>query len=268
MDAVQQVWNAQDYAANSSAQYGWGCELVDKLTLLGDEHILDIGCGDGKLTALLAQRVPTGVVVGIDASAEMVALASERWGEGDRLMFQQMNAQEIRSATDLAGRFDVVFSNSALHWIPDHPAVLAGVHHALRSGGQVLIQTPGAGNCAAFVDAADRVRMMPRWCGYFTDFRFSWLFCELEDYVRWLPQAGFQIDAIERQHKDMCHESREALAGWMRTTWLPYLACVPEGERAAFIDAVVDGYLADVPPDAAGRTHVAMVRLDIAAMKL
>jgi len=268
MDVVQQAWNAQDYAANSSAQYGWGRELMDKLALRGDERILDIGCGDGKLTALLALRVPAGVVVGIDASAEMVALASERWGEGNRLMFRQMDAQEIRSAADLAGRFDVVFSNSALHWVSDPPAVLAGIHHSLRVGGRVLIQTPGTGNCAAFVDATDRVRMMPRWRGYFADFRFPWLFCETEDYACWLPQAGLRIDAIERQHKDMCHENRAALAGWMRTTWLPYLACVPAAEQAAFIDVVVDDYLADVPPDAAGRTHVDMVRLDVAAMKL
>ncbi len=146
MDAAQQVWNALDYAANSSAQYGWGCELIDKLTLRGDERILDIGCGDGKLTALLAQCVPAGVVVGIDASAEMVALASKRWGEGDRLMFRQMDAQEIRSATDLAGRFDVVFSNSVLHWVPDHPAVLAGIHHSLcASGGTGGVHQRGGG---------------------------------------------------------------------------------------------------------------------------
>jgi len=268
MKSVQPIWDAQDYAANSSVQYGWGRELMDMLALCGDEHILDIGCGDGKLTALLAQRVPAGVVIGIDVSAEMVALASERWGEGDRLMFRRMDAQDIRSAADLTERFDAVFSNSALHWVPDHPVVLAGVHAALRAGGRMLIQTPGAGNCAAFVDAADRVRMMPRWRGYFADFRFPWLFYEAEDYAYWLPQAGLRIDAIELQHKDMCHENRAALAGWMRTTWLPYLARVPEAEQAVFIDATVDAYLADVPPDAAGRTHVDMVRLDIAATKL
>ena len=71
------VWNAADYAANSAVQQSWARELIAKLHLRGDEHILDVGCGDGKVTAELARAVPRGSVTGTDASAEMIAFAKK-----------------------------------------------------------------------------------------------------------------------------------------------------------------------------------------------
>lgn len=79
MAAHAHRWNAEDYAANSSAQYDWGRALLERIPLQGHEHILDLGCGDGKLTALLAARVPQGAVTGIDSSPDMLALAQRRW---------------------------------------------------------------------------------------------------------------------------------------------------------------------------------------------
>lgn len=265
MQAVQQTWDAADYAANSAVQAGWGRELIGRLALRGDEQVLDIGCGDGRLTAQLAARLPAGAVLGIDASAAMQALATERWGDGVRLTFRQMDAQAIHAAADLARRFDVVFSTSALHWVADHPAVLTGVRRSLRRGGRLWLQTAAVGNCAAVLTAAEQVCAAPRWRDRFAGFSHPWRFCAQSDYARWLPQAGLRPDRLAIVRRSVWHAGAEALSGWLRTTWLPYLTRLPAAERADFVAALVAAYLHHVPTDAAGRIPVEMVRLEVVA---
>ncbi len=93
-------WNAADYAANSAAQQIWARELIAQLHLRGDEHILDVGCGDGKVTAELARAVPKGLVTGIDASPEMIRFARKTFSPGKHpnLEVQVMDAREISLA--------------------------------------------------------------------------------------------------------------------------------------------------------------------------
>jgi trans-aconitate methyltransferase len=262
MNAVAHCWNAEQYAANSSAQYDWGRALAERIPLQGHERILDLGCGDGKLTALLAARVPKGAVTGIDSSASMMALAQSRWGGGNRA-FVQMDMQALR----FEAAFDVVYSNSAVHWAQDHPAVLAGVQRALRPGGRLIMQAPGIGNCAAFVEAAEQVRAQSEWRSDFDDFCFPWRFVSAAEYANWLPVVDLKVDYLRPMDVDMCHENRAALMGWFRSTWMPYLHRLPEAQRDAFAAAVVDTYLASHPVDVQGRTHVAMVRLEVSAYR-
>ena len=256
-------WNATDYAANSSAQFQWGSELIASLGLEEHEAVLDMGCGDGKLTALIAWQVQAGVVTGIDASDEMVFLAQQTWGHIKNLDFSPMDAQNLT----FHGGFDVVYSNAVLHWVADHPAVLAGVWRALKPGGRMLLQMPAKRNCEQFIEAVDSVRSAPRWRPFFRTFSFPWQFSTEHDYAHWLSDAGLKTQTITTVSKDMCHKSPRQLAGWMRTTWLPYLQCVPDAERDHFVNAVVDKYLCAVPPDEQGRTHVDVVRLEVAAIK-
>lgn len=104
-------WDAKDYAKNSTAQFDWANELIDKLTLCGEEHVLDVGCGDGKVSAALSRRLSAGSVLGIDSSEQMVALAGDNFPQNEygNLSFAQADAR----ALVFDGRFDVVFSNAA-----------------------------------------------------------------------------------------------------------------------------------------------------------
>lgn len=260
----QFCWDAADYAANSAAQYEWGRELISQLGLVSGERVLDVGCGDGKLTALMAQQLVGGAVTGIDASPQMVDLAQQSWGGAHNIVFACRDAQNLA----FESVFDAVFSNAVLHWVPNHPAVLAGVRRALRPGGRMLLQMPASGNCSQFIEAVDRVRAMPRWRRFFRDFTFPWRFSVEDDYIRWLDQAGLDTQRIVTVNKDMCHDGPASLAGWMRSTWLPYLQCVPGVDRGTFVTAVIDDYLRAVPLDAQGCTHVDMVRLEVAATKI
>ena len=263
MTTAQQRWNAADYAANSSAQLAWAEELIRKLDLSGDEALLDIGCGDGKISAQLAQALPQGRVHGIDLSADMIQLARERF-DGRRhpnLRFQQMDATKIQ----LAKGFDVAFSTAALHWVADHPAILRGVHACLKPGGRFLFQMGGKGNAQAVYDALLVVIPQGEWHPFLEDFAFPYHFLAPSDYEAWLPAIGFRLKRAELLPKEMRHPNREGLKGWLRTTWFPYTDCLPEAMRDNFLDAVVDQYLNTHPPDADGQTRVGMVRLEIEA---
>ncbi len=258
-------WDAVDYARNSTAQLGWARELMDKLGLAGSERVLDIGCGDGKVTAEIARLVPGGEAVGIDKSADMVRYASASFAreEWPNLRFTRRDACEL----GFHERFDVVFSNATLHWVIDHQPALRCIARSLKPGGRILLQMGGRGNAAEILALMEHFRAENRWAPYFAGFGQAYGFYGPEDYAEWLPKAGLQAVRVELIPKDMAQHGREGLAGWVRTTWLPYTQRVPEGLREQFVGEVVDRYVESFPPDSDGTVHVRMVRLEVEAVK-
>lgn len=266
MQVANHNWNAEDYARNSSAQFAWALELIEKLALQGNESVLDIGCGDGKVTAYLAHILDKGRVLGIDAAAEMVERAAlhfppERY---PNLSFARMDAAQIV----LSERFDWAFSSAALHWVADHKAVLRSTHSCLKPEGRILFQMGGRGNAKEVSRIVQEVTGRPQWQRYFDGFTFPYHFYGPEDYEQWLAQSGFCPRRVELIPKDMQHQGRQGLKGWLRTTWFPYTDRFPVGLRDVFLDQVVELYTALYPLDAQGNTHVNMVRLEVEAHAL
>jgi trans-aconitate methyltransferase len=261
-------WNAADYAANSIVQQTWARELIAKLNLRGDEHILDLGCGDGKVTAEIARAVSNGLVVGTDASAEMIAFAKKKFPakKNPNLQFQICDARKI-SAKNFAGKFDVVFSNAALHWVDDHEKILRGAAAVLKSGGRLIVSCGGKGNAQDVFVALRPEMRLKRWREFFRQMPTPYFFYAPDDYKKWLPKFGFKIQKIKLAPKDATYGGAEGFATWLRTTWIPYVQRVPENLREEFIAAVTQRYVAKHPPDADGKVHVRMVRLEIDAMK-
>jgi trans-aconitate methyltransferase len=258
-------WDAGDYAENSAAQQTWAKELIGRLTLSGNETVLDIGCGDGKVTAEIASLLPDGEVLGIDSSEVMISLATQTF-PSDRytnLCFEHQDA----TALDFFNRFDAAFSNAALHWIIDHRPLLQGLQRALKPGGRVVVQMGGKGNAAQVISAAEAVLQSDRWHPYFRSFAFPYGFYSPEEYRPWLEEAGFQVASIDLKPKDMVHESASRFKGWFRTTWLPYIERVPQKMRERFVDQVVQTYTETFPPDEDGRIHTPMQRLEYIALK-
>ncbi len=260
---TSQQWNARDYAQHSSAQLRWAEELIPKLGLRGHESLLDLGCGEGKITALIADRLPQGRVLGLDLSPEMIALAAAQFPPSTHpnLAFLQMDVSRIA----LGQVFDIAFSNAALHWVADHLAVLRGVRACLRPEGRILFQMGGRGNAAGILAALEEVLTRPHWADHFRGFANPYSFYGPEQYEDWLPQAKFRPLRLELVPKDMQHPDAAGLLGWLRTVWFPYTDRLPGDRREAFLGEVVETYLAAYPADSAGRTHVAMVRLEVEA---
>jgi trans-aconitate methyltransferase len=258
-------WDAVDYGKHSKVQYQWAQELIAELQLRGCEAVLDIGCGDGKVTKGIAERLPHGYVIGVDRSEDMITFARKRYSKQAfrNLIFRKLDVREW----DFESQFDVAFSNAALHWIVDHRPLLYRVKKALRPNGRILFQMGGKGNAAGIISVLDDLLTSKRWKRYFLDFDFPYGFYEERDYGGWLAQVGLVADSIRRIPKEMKHVGREGLAGWFRTTWQPYIARIPAAMRKEFISEVIDGYLKAHPLDQEGKSRVGMIRLQVAAHK-
>lgn len=258
-------WNAEDYARHSSGQEAWGAELLASLELRADDEVLDVGCGDGRLTAAIASRVPKGRVVGVDSSIDMVRHASARFvgAAHSNLHFEQADA----AALPFADAFTVVFSNAALHWVRDHGPVISGIARALRPGGRLVAQMGGAGNVATVIASFEAVMQQPRWGSDFRGFESTYGFHHPQDYASWLSAAGFEVHEARLIPKDMVHADRAAFVGWLRSAWHPYTSPVGAADRPAFIEAVAAEFLAANPADAEGRIHVPTMRLQVRARK-
>jgi trans-aconitate 2-methyltransferase len=259
------VWNAEDYARSSAGQQKWARELIAKLHLQGNERLLDIGCGDGKVTAEIASYLPRGTVLGVDSSPEMISLAQSLYPTVDypNLCFQLADA----SALNFDNEFDVVFSNATLHWVLDHRPVLKGIARSLTPNGKVLLQMGGRGNAARVAEAMDEVCSRPEWRERFAGFQFPYGFFGLDEYQAWLTEASLVPVRVELIPKDMAHADRDAFEGWLRTTWLPYIQRVAEHRRQDFVKQVVDAYLVANPVSPDGVVHLQMVRLEVEVEK-
>jgi trans-aconitate methyltransferase len=253
-------WDAADYHRSASAQTGWGRDVHARLDLRGDEVVLDLGCGDGRLTAELAARLPRGAAIGVDADPDMIAFA--------RRTHARENVSYVRAdvrAFDLARRADVIVSTACLHWVAEQEEVLRRCRAHLAPGGRIRFQLGGRGNCAEIFQAAEAVAAHPRWARWLSPLPMPWHFRGPEEWLPWLEQTGFRPGRVELVPKDMVHGSRAELGFWLRTTWMPVLERVPAPLRPDLVDAIVARHVAVHPLDAEGRTHTGMVRLEVEA---
>lgn len=259
----QYRWDAKEYAKHSSVQQVWARELIAKLQLRGNESLLDIGCGDGKITAEIASLLPEGDVIGVDNSPDMVALARKHFPQSrhPNLSFELVDASHLR----FEKQFDIVFSNASLHWIKDHKPVLSGIQKSLKADGRVFLQMGGKGNAEGILSVLDTITIEKTWKRYFSDFEFPYGFYEPAMYTQWLKEAHLVPLRVELLPKNMSYRDKDGLAGWVRTTWLPYTDCVPVHRREEFISRIVATYVEKSPLDNGGYVHVDMVRLEVEA---
>jgi trans-aconitate 2-methyltransferase len=259
------VWNPADYSKNSSNQFAWAKELIPKLKLKGDESIFDIGCGDGKITAEISRVLPNGKIVGVDNSSDMIKLADQNYPKDDyaNLSFQVMDAQELTFRSE----FDIAFSNAALHWIANQKPVLNGVNLSLKAGGRLLFQMAGKGNAKDILSIIDKLAAVKPWSKYLAGMQFPYGFFSTEEYEKFLNEAGLTPIHLALFPRDMTFPNTEGLAGWVRTTWLPYTQRIPQEMRDGFVKEIVTSYLAAHPADKAGTIHLAMMRLEVEAIK-
>lgn len=264
-------WNAEDYYKSSEEQQKWARELISKLSLNGNEKVLDIGCGDGKVTAEIANVLSYGFVLGIDNSKEMIEFANKNFPKEKfpNLSFMLIDAKELNynEKFNYENWFDIVFSNAALHWIIDHLPVLKGIERVLKPSGKVLLQMGGKGNANDVIEIMNEIIRKEKWKKYFLDFSFPYGFYDVDDYKNFLKQTCLKAIRIELIAKEMNHKSIEKFTGWIRTTWMPYTQKVPQKLRDEFIDEIVNMYITKHPPDKNGHVRVKMVRLEVEAEK-
>lgn len=179
-------WDAGTYDRVSEPQLAWGLTVLERLSLRGDERVLDAGCGTGRVTAEMLARLPAGEVVAVDASAAMVEHARETLGS--RAQVIQADLLDLH----LDEPVDAVFSTATFHWILDHARLFERLHALLRPGGRLVAQCGGEGNIANFLAAAERVGSAPPYAEHLAGMTQEWRFASPATTSGLLKRAGFE----------------------------------------------------------------------------
>jgi trans-aconitate 2-methyltransferase len=234
VNAPVRAWDADAYHRVSGPQVDMAQAVLDRLELAGDEVVLDAGCGSGRVTRLLLERLPRGRVIAVDASEEMVARARVELA-GTRAEVRPADLASLR--LEPGEQVDAVFSNAVLHWVPDHDAAFARLAAGLRPGGRMSIQCGGSGNVAGVHAAALAAAADAGLADRFEGWPGPWNFAGPEKTERRLRAAGF--DDVRCWLQPWIVEPDEPRA-YLETVCLgPHLERLDGGEHARFLDAVM-----------------------------
>ena len=229
MTSKPRDWDAATYDRISDPQTRWGTAVLDRLALDGDETVLDAGCGSGRVTELLADRLPRGRVVALDASPAMIDEARRRLARfGDRIDY--LVADLGRPFAVPGGTVDAILSTATFHWVPDHDALFRNLAAVLRPGGRLAAQCGGAGNIASI-----RAVLATIGDGWLGDSHFE----TPEATAERLRAAGF-VDIETWLHPEPTRfEAGEPFETFLRTVVLgPHVDRLPANERDAFVHEV------------------------------
>lgn len=241
-------WNAETYHRVSTPQFTWGLAVMDRLPLEGSETVLDIGCGSGRLTHFLVERLPRGRVVAIDGSENMLRTAREylRPLHGDRVRFLRADA----AALPLASAADAIFSTATFHWVLDHDRLFRSLFAALKPGGRLVAQCGGGPNIKRTRNRVTALMHAPEFAAYFEGWRSPWLYADADTTAGRLLTAGFTDVATSVHPEPTVFESEAAYREFITNVIChPYLAALPTAElRTRFIDRIAEQAARDTPP--------------------
>ncbi len=241
-------WSSEAYARDARFVSDLGQPVLDLLAPRPGERILDLGCGDGALTAAIAEAGAR--VLGLDSSEDMIAAARRRGLEAEL-------GDACRLAYERA--FDAVFSNAALHWMTRPDAVCAGVARALVPGGRFVAEFGGHGNVAAVRTAL--IAVLARY-GVESDLSEVWYFPSVAEHRRRLEAAGFRVTEIALTPRPTRVEA--GMEAWLTTLAAPATQLLPGDARAEALAEVID-LVAPALRDGEGDWWVDYVRLRFAA---
>lgn len=242
-------WDAAAYAQMSGLQKAMAAQVLSLLELRGDERVLDVGCGEGKITALIAARVPRGEVLGVDPSRDMIAFASSHFGRETQPNLRFAVA-DVRTLT-FTDAFDLVVSFNALHWVPDPDPALRSIRAALKPGGRAQLRMVTAGPRQSLESVVEEVRHASRWREYFAGFSDPYLRLTPEQYGAAAEHDGLRALRVQTRDETWAFESRAAFFTFCAVGLVAWTQRLPEAERAAFVDDVLDRYRA-ITGDPAG----------------
>jgi trans-aconitate methyltransferase len=233
-------WNAREYSRHSSLQAALAEEQLGRLILVGDERVLDVGCGDGKITAGIAARVPRGRVLGVDPSQNMIEFANRNFGPAPNpnLRFEVADVRHLPYRDE----FDWVISFNALHWVPDQVAALRSMRNALVDNGQALLRFVPQGRRRSLEDVIEEVRSSARWAGYFTNFQKPYIQFSPAEYRNLAGLNRFRVVRMDLEDRAWDFHTREEFVAFARATFVEWTRNLPENEWPAFISEVLDHY--------------------------
>lgn len=254
-------FDGEKYKIASTPQKEWGKSLISNISLQGNERILDLGCGDGYVTEQLALLVPSGKVLGIDASVGMIKTAKKI--RRDNLEFIPMDINELCFSDE----FDIIFSNAALHWVKDHKQLLRNSHAALKAGGILLWDFGSDGNCSNFLTVIQNKIIEDKYIEFFKDFEMPWFMPSKKHYTELITNIGYSHFTITEVNRDRYFPTSDAMIKWIdQPCIVPFMECIPDPLKSTFRKEVIDEMLEKTQqPD--GTCFETFRRLQIYAQK-
>ena len=234
-DEVRQPreWDAGSYHGLAQPHEQWATQILDRLPLRGDETVLDLGCGTGRLTSqLLARLGPLGRAIGIDGSSQMVAEATFRLGSDPRTTFLHQDLLQL----EVSPPADAAVSSATFHWIKDHDTLFRRIRAALKAGAPFVAQCGGRGNVANVVRAVQEVSARPAYAELFAGWPGPWNYAGPEETTERLERAGF---AVEKVWLEPSPQYPQPLRDFLRTVSLgSHLERLPPDLHDPFVDEV------------------------------
>jgi trans-aconitate methyltransferase len=249
------------YREASSHQEEWGTRLIRELELKGNERVLDLGCGDGRLTSRIAGMLPDGSVVGIDSSSGMIAAAMIH--ARPNLLFRHQDIFALEETDE----YDVIFSNAALHWVHDHNRMLNASYQALRSGGIVRFNFGAEGNCSRLISVLREVMPTGEFRDSFRAFTWPWYMPNVDAYAGLVENIPFCRSKVWGEAIDQYFPDVNAMVGWLdQPSLVPFVAHLSPDLRSAFRNRVVER-MVEVSREADGRCLERFRRINVMAWK-
>jgi trans-aconitate 2-methyltransferase len=246
-------WNAGVYHRVSGPQLEWGLKVLNRLTLRGDETVLDAGCGTGRLTAELLRRLPHGRVVALDVSQNMLRTAEEflKPEFGERVTFLAADvASLVEENSTIEKTLDGVFSTATFHWVLDHDQLFQNLFRALRPGGWVHAQCGSAGNLARLLQRIETLIASSKYRQFFDGYRSPWTYADAATTAERLRRAGFVDVETSIEAAPARFENAGAFREFVETAIVrSYLQRIPDEQlRHELLDELTELAAKDDPP--------------------
>ena len=231
-------FDGEQYQKVSAHQKEWGRQLISELNLVGDEHILDLGCGDGVLTEALVDLVPNGRVKGIDASQGMIDAATKKTRHN--LTFELLDINTL----ELPEHYDIIFSNAALHWVKDHRKLWKNIVNILSDKGIARFNFAADGNCSSFFNIVKKTIAQNEYKHSFENFEWPWYMPRIDEYKQILEPYSFTKMNVWGENADRVFPNRESIVGWIdQPSLVPFLDYITDDQKESFRNTIVEQML-------------------------
>lgn len=259
--AKRDPWKGEEYAKNSESQKAFAQDFLQGVKVKGSERVLDVGCGDGKITAAFAKALVQGSIMGIDISPSMIDFATKTFSNCPNLSFQVEDAAKL----SFENQFELIVSFTVMQWVLEQEQALRCFEKALVPGGKLWIQMP-TGLPQAMEEALSFTIVQDKWVGYFSNFLPPWRFYKADEYRTLLLDACLTPTRMDVITKHEQFPSRKIFQYFLRQ-WFPYLRALPENKKDEFLTELIDAYLKILPQDNEGKVSFIVDRLEVEATK-
>jgi trans-aconitate 2-methyltransferase len=225
-------WLAENYRNNSQFQYDHAIRALKTHQFTGNEYVLDVGCGDGKITADIAARAINGKTIGIDSSKTMIEFAQSMFiGDKERLSFDVCLAEDL----DYDNYFDLITSFSALHWVKDQLSFLSRAKKALKKNGKVVLNFYP--KHPVLWDSINDITSLEKWSSYFDDYQNPHISYSVEKYKELSITAGLSVSSIKESAPVAFFQKKEDMEHFLKS-WLPHIDQLECNLRDEFISEI------------------------------